>query len=873
MRYVTSIVVVLLAVLCTVRANPDFIRHDEPMCQKYLVASSSPMNVNNTGPMQPPLDTWQAIILLLSLGALFTFLSISHRLIRSYIFYDGHLLDTFFDAGGDVNFALLATVIVANWTVSGTFSFSADSTALYGVAGQFWYAAGTSVQLLLFAMVACEVRVKAPGAKTYLQVIHARFGTGAHIIIMIFAFITLLIASGLVITAGSQMMSALVNGLSFEVIVVIVSIIVAIYTVIGGLGGLIFSGYIACATIFGIALYFFIQFVYQPNLPEDNFGSVEKVFNVVSCLNSALPSEEHSMLTFLSVDSLTYGVIIILTSLSVFFTDQSFWQCSMAAKPSQSVWGFLVAGISYFALPLSFGYVLGFGYWGLNVEMGNITLSSQDVMMGYISLVVPQYVLPDQIGGFLMFTLIMTAVVTTLANKILGATSIIIYDIYHTYISPFRTPLANAHDQVQNLQRTEDYLRHDRRSTVIKHVTVIAASVLLIPVALVIKATQVDMMWLLLALAVVVGSCVLPVTLSITWHRITRGGFIAGCLGGLICGVIAWLVYASMYPGGLGMFMQNTGEPNVALTGLIVSVGMGGLLCIIISLPCGGCDPTLSEEEQWEYTRLIDNPILPWQVKYAAEMGANSYKGRPHYYAVRRAFHKAEVVAYVIGVLLSLGLILIWPAFMLTADVFTLDTFQSWTTMIVVWTGIAAALLVVVSAAIEIFMVCRQAYYNRDWKRHERTNPSVSTPYTLSTVGVAGRSKPKHHETSSGSTVRHRSHSVTHTSTNIQPAPTIIQGGGHTRTRSDSYLNVQQSSTIPPHMEINRASFGEAVVPTTYVTRTDILRTADYSNRDATLPMNVIRDTSYGQPSTNPGYSSGYGGEQAGPWKTFIRLE
>ena len=40
----------------------------------------------------------------------------------------------------------------------------------FGVAGQYWFAAGTAAHLLLFSIVACEVRVKAPGAKTYLQV-------------------------------------------------------------------------------------------------------------------------------------------------------------------------------------------------------------------------------------------------------------------------------------------------------------------------------------------------------------------------------------------------------------------------------------------------------------------------------------------------------------------------------------------------------------------------------------------------------------------------------------------------------------------------------------------------------------------------------
>ncbi len=34
---------------------------------------------------------------------------------RTYIYYDAHLLDTFFDGGGDVNVGLVASTIVARW--------------------------------------------------------------------------------------------------------------------------------------------------------------------------------------------------------------------------------------------------------------------------------------------------------------------------------------------------------------------------------------------------------------------------------------------------------------------------------------------------------------------------------------------------------------------------------------------------------------------------------------------------------------------------------------------------------------------------------------------------------------------------------------
>ena len=45
----------------------------------------------------------------------------------------------------------------------------------FGLAGHFFYSAAASVPILLFAAVACQIRIKAPGAKTFLQV----FNSGA----------------------------------------------------------------------------------------------------------------------------------------------------------------------------------------------------------------------------------------------------------------------------------------------------------------------------------------------------------------------------------------------------------------------------------------------------------------------------------------------------------------------------------------------------------------------------------------------------------------------------------------------------------------------------------------------------------------------
>ena len=44
---------------------------------------------------------------------------------RTYVYYDAHLLDTFFDGGGDINAGLIACAVVAKWTWSFTYTHPA----------------------------------------------------------------------------------------------------------------------------------------------------------------------------------------------------------------------------------------------------------------------------------------------------------------------------------------------------------------------------------------------------------------------------------------------------------------------------------------------------------------------------------------------------------------------------------------------------------------------------------------------------------------------------------------------------------------------------------------------------------------------------
>ena len=83
-------------------------------------------------------------------------------------------------AGRIIKTGLTAAAIVSAWTWAATLLQSSTVAYLYGVSGPFWYAAGASIQVLLFGILAIELKRKAPNAHTFLEIIRARFGSGTN---------------------------------------------------------------------------------------------------------------------------------------------------------------------------------------------------------------------------------------------------------------------------------------------------------------------------------------------------------------------------------------------------------------------------------------------------------------------------------------------------------------------------------------------------------------------------------------------------------------------------------------------------------------------------------------------------------------------
>jgi hypothetical protein len=70
-------------------------------------------------------------------------------------------------------------------------------------------ATGATIQILLFAVLAIEVKRKAPTAHTVLEIVLIRWGRTAHTIFLVFCLLTNCIVTAMLILGGAAVVAAL----------------------------------------------------------------------------------------------------------------------------------------------------------------------------------------------------------------------------------------------------------------------------------------------------------------------------------------------------------------------------------------------------------------------------------------------------------------------------------------------------------------------------------------------------------------------------------------------------------------------------------------------------------------------------------------
>lgn len=193
--------------------------------------------------------------LIIGLGALFAVGMSFISLMLSRLMSEVQDSEMYMTAKHSVKVGLVASAVVSSWTIAATLLSSTTGSVspagyppakiltsivcvtegyLYGVSGPYWYGAGASVQIFLFAIAAIELKRKAPLAHTFLEVVRARYGPSAHIVLMCYSLFFQIFTSVNLLVGGSTLY-ATVTGMSADAACFLLPLGVIIYTLFGGI--------------------------------------------------------------------------------------------------------------------------------------------------------------------------------------------------------------------------------------------------------------------------------------------------------------------------------------------------------------------------------------------------------------------------------------------------------------------------------------------------------------------------------------------------------------------------------------------------------------------------------------------------------------
>ncbi|GIL54634.1 hypothetical protein Vafri_10364 [Volvox africanus] len=232
--------------------------------------------------------------------------------------------ENFSTAGRSIKAGLTACDIVAKWTWAATLLQSSNVAFKFGISGPFWYAAGATVQVLLFAVLAVEIKRKAPTIHTFLEIIRCRWGTTAHIIFTVYGFLTNIIVTAMLILGGAAVMEAL-SGVSVYAASFLIPAGVVIYTAVGGLKGTVVAEWLNVCVIY-LAL---LIFMFQVYATHKDLGSIAKVYQSLRAVEVVHPVADNmggSYVTMFSKSGIIFGIINIIGNFGTVFVDQSYWQ-------------------------------------------------------------------------------------------------------------------------------------------------------------------------------------------------------------------------------------------------------------------------------------------------------------------------------------------------------------------------------------------------------------------------------------------------------------------------------------------------------------------------------------------------------------------
>ena len=388
-----------------------------------------------------------------------------------------------------------------------------------------------------------------------LEIVLVRWGTGAHLVFLVFGLVTNLIVTAMLILGGAAAINAL-TGMSIYAANFAIPVPVMVYTAFGGLKGT----YYASFTHTGVIYLALLIFIYRIYVGPSDIGSSDKMHANLICASyrqAAGGSDdtwnyEGQYITMRSTGGLMFGIINTVGNFGTVFVDQSYWQGAIACKPSATWRGYLLGGLAWFAIPFSMATALGLAARALDLP-----ISKDEANRGLVPPAVATHLMGTG-GAFLVAFQLFLAITSTANSEQLAVASLFSYDVYKRYMNP----------SVSGMQMI-----------LVSRVMVCVWGVFSGIIACMLNELGIGLGWVYGAMGNFIGSAVAPIAMALLWKDCSSVGAVCGALGGLLAALIAWCAEAAQEP-----YVNAEGEcVNVVNVDTLGSIGaqLAGNLCAL----------------------------------------------------------------------------------------------------------------------------------------------------------------------------------------------------------------------------------------------------------------------------------------------------
>ncbi|KAK1997472.1 sodium symporter family protein [Colletotrichum falcatum] len=569
--------------------------------------------------------------------------------------------ENFTTAGRTVKSGLVGSAVVSSWTWAATLLQSSGVCYRYGVSGPFWYASGATVQILLFATLAIELKRRAPNAHTFLEVIKARYGTATHLVFIVFGLMTNILVTLMLIVGGAATVNAL-TGMHTVAAIYLLPVGVVAYTLVGGLKATFLTDWVHTF----IMLIIIIIFSLTTYANSDVLGSPSKVYDLLveaALRHPVSGNAEGSYLTMRSQGGVEFFVINIVGNFGTVFLDNGYYNKAIAASPVHALPGYIIGGLSWFAIPWLTATTMGLSALALESSPRFPTfpdrMTDAEVSAG-LALPYAAVALLGKGGAAATLLMIFMAVTSASSAELIAVSSIFTYDIYRTYFKPDAS---------------------GKRLIYMSHVVVVVYAIVISSVSVGLYYNGISMGYLYLLMGVLISAAVLPATLALVWKGQNKWAATLSPIIGTVFAIVGWLVTSKKTCGVLDVACTGSNSPMLA--GNVIALLSPLVLIPIFTLVFG------IDKYDWQSMMAIrrgDDHDLASAAGLDLEEVQGHHESQADFEREQAMLSRAFKISISMTVFMTIAMLILWPMPMYGSGyIFSKPFFTGWVVVGILW--------------------------------------------------------------------------------------------------------------------------------------------------------------------------------------------